>query len=343
MAAEPKEKKITRGCNFLVDEAALDDVFIPEEFDEEQRMIGQLARDFYEGSVAPVNDEIEARAEGVTVNLLKEAGELGLLGVDLPEKYGGFAQTKSVSMLVAECLARNASFNTAFSAHTGIGTLPIVYFGTPEQKEKYLPKLATGEMIGAYALTEAGSGSDALAARTTAVLDDKGTHYVLNGEKLFITNGNFADLFIVFAKVDGKQFSAFIIAKDNEGLTLGAEEHKMGIKGSSTTSVILQDARVPVEDVLGEVGKGARIAFNILNVGRFKLAAAVVGGGIAGMQEAVEYAKGRPQFERPIAEFGMIQHKVAESLSRLYAARSMVYRTAGYIDQNIATIDPDDP
>ncbi len=172
MATEPKEMKVTRGCNFLVDEAALDDVFIPEEFDEEQRMIGQLARDFYEGSVAPVKDEIESRAEGVTVNLLKEAGELGLLGVDLPEKYGGFAQTKAVSMLVAECLARNASFNTAFSAHTGIGTLPIVYFGTPEQKEKYLPKLATGEIIGAYALTEAGSGSDALAARTKAVLND---------------------------------------------------------------------------------------------------------------------------------------------------------------------------
>ena len=343
MATEPKEMKVTRGCNFLVEEAALEDVFIPEEFEEEQLMIGQLARDFYEGSVAPASDEIEAMADGVTVKLLKEAGELGLMGVDLPEKYGGFAQTKAVSMLVAERLANNASFNTAFSAHTGIGTLPIAYFGTPEQKEKYLPRLATGEIIGAYALTEAGSGSDALAARTTAVLDDGGAHYLLNGEKLFITNGNFADLFIVFAKVDGEKFTAFIIAKDNEGLSLGAEEKKMGIKGSSTTSVILQNAKVPVEDVLGEVGKGARIAFNILNVGRFKLGASVVGGGIAAMQEAVEYAKSREQFGRPIAEFGMIQHKVAEALSRLYAARSMVYRTAGYIDQNIATIDPDDP
>ncbi|MBD3867192.1 MAG: acyl-CoA dehydrogenase family protein [Acidobacteria bacterium] len=343
MATEEKEMKVTRGCNFLVDEASLDDVFIPEEFDEEQQMVGQLARDFYDGSVAPVNDEIEALADGVTVNLLKEAGELGLLSVDLPERFGGFAQTKAVSMLVAESLCKNASFNTAFSCHTGIGSLPIVYFGTEEQKQKFLPGLATGEIIGAYALTEAGSGSDALAARTTAVLNDEGTEYVLNGEKLFITNGNFADLFIVFAKVDGEQFTAFIIEKNNEGLSLGAEEKKMGIKGSSTTSVILQDAKVPVENVLGEIGNGARIAFNILNVGRFKLAAAVTGGGIAAMKETVEYAKGRQQFGRPIAEFGMVQHKIAESLSRLYAARSAIYRTAGYIDQNIATIDVTDP
>ena len=343
MSMEEKELKVTRGCNFLVDEAELEDVFIPEEFDEEQRMVGQLAGDFCEGSVLPATDDIEARADGVTIKLLKEAGELGLLSVDLPERFGGFAQTKAVSMLVAERLALNASFNTAFSAHTGIGTLPIVYFGTEEQKKKYLPRLATGEIIGAYALTEAGSGSDALAARTTAVLNDDGTEYTLNGEKLYITNGNFADLFIVFAKVDGEQFSAFIIEKDTPGFSIGAEEKKMGIHGSSTTSLILQDAKVPAENVLGEIGKGARIAFNILNVGRFKLAAAVVGGGLAAMQEAMEYAKTRQQFGRPIAEFGMIQHKVAEALSRLYAARSAVYRTAGYIDQNIATIDPADP
>lgn len=343
MATDEKEMKVTRGCNFLVDEASLDDVFIPEEFDEEQQMIGQLAGDFSKGSVLPKGDEIEALSEGVTVKLLKEAGELGLLSVDLPEKYGGFAQTKAVSMLVAERLSKNASFNTAFSAHTGIGTLPIVYFGTPEQKEKYLQGLATGETIGAYALTEAGSGSDALAARTTAVLSEEGSEYILNGEKLFITNGDFADLFIVFAKVDGEQFSAFIIEKDTPGFSIGAEEKKMGIKGSSTTSLILQEARVPAENVLGEIGGGARIAFNILNVGRIKLAAAVVGGGIAAMKETVEYAKGRQQFGRPIAEFGMVQHKIAESLSRLFAARSAVYRTAGYIDQNIATIDRADP
>ena len=343
MATEEKEMKVTRGCNFLVDEASLADVFIPEEFDEEQQMVGQLARDFYDGSVDPLNDEIEAMAEGVTVKLLKEAGELGLLSVDLPERFGGFAQTKAVSMLVAESLCKNASFNTAFSAHTGIGTLPIVYFGTEEQKQKYLPRLATGEVIGAYALTEAGSGSDALAARTTAVLSDDGSEYTLNGEKLYITNGNFADLFIVFAKVDGEQFTAFIIEKDAPGFSIGPEEKKMGIKGSSTTPLILQDARVPAENVLGEIGGGARIAFNILNVGRFKLAAAVTGGGIAAMQETMVYAKNRQQFGRPIAEFGMIQHKIAESLSRLYAARSAVYRTAGYIDQNIATIDPSDP
>ena len=246
--AEQTEQQSIRGCNFLVEDAETAEVFIPEEFEEEQLMIGQLARDFVQGSVLPIIDEVETLADGVMVKLLKEAGEIGLLGVDLPEAYGGFAQTKATSMLLVENLTVSSSFNTAFSAHTGIGTLPITYFGTKEQKDRFLPKLATGEWIGAYALTEAGSGSDAMAALTTAKLNDEKTHYILNGEKLFITNAGFADLFIIFAKNDGEHFTTFIVEKDTKGLSIGAEEKKMGIKGSSTSSVIMEDVEVPVEN-----------------------------------------------------------------------------------------------
>ncbi len=343
MATDQAEQNTIRGCNFLVEEAETGEIFIPEEFEEDQLMIAQLAKDFMEGSVHPILGDVETLADGVMVKLLKEAGELGLLGVDLPEEYGGFAQTKATSMLLAESITESSSFNVAFSAHTGIGTLPIVYFGTKEQKDKYLPRLASGEIIGAYALTEAGSGSDAMAARTTATLNAEKTHYILNGEKLFITNAGFADLFIVFAKIDGEQFTAFIVEKGTEGLSVGAEEKKMGIKGSSTRSVVLEDARVPVENLLGEAGKGARIAFNILNVGRFKLAASATGGALYAMHEAVEYAKTRKQFGQSISNFGLVQQKIANALSKIYAGRSMVYRTAGYIDQRIATLDKSDP
>jgi alkylation response protein AidB-like acyl-CoA dehydrogenase len=246
-------------------------------------------------------------------------------------------------MLLVENLTVSSSFNTAFSAHTGIGTLPITYFGTKDQKDRYLPKLASGEWIGAYALTEAGSGSDAMAALTTAKLNDEKTHYILNGEKLFITNAGFADLFIIFAKIDGEHFTTFIVEKDSKGLSIGAEEKKMGIKGSSTSSVIMEDVHVPVENLLGKSGRGARIAFNILNVGRFKLAASATGGSLYAMHEAVQYAKTRVQFGQPIANFGLIQQKIANALCQVHAGRSMLYRTAGYIDQKIATLDKADP
>ena len=330
---------LIRGCSFLVEDHPLERIFVPEEFDEEQRMIGNLALEFVEGSVLPKLEAMEAQEPGVMLGLLKEAGELGLLGIDVPESYGGFAQSKAVSMLVAENLARSGSFQVAHGAHSGTGTLPIVYFGTPEQKDRYLRKLASGEWIGAYALTEAGSGSDALAAKTRATLDDKGENYVLNGEKMFITNAGLADVFIVFAQIDGDKFTAFIVERATDGISTGAEEKKMGIKGSSTRTLILQDALVPVGNVLGEVGRGHVIAFNILNVGRFKLGAGAVGGAREAIEVAARYARERKQFGRPIFEFGMIKHKIGEAASRIFAARSMVYRTAGYIDQNIASLD----
>jgi alkylation response protein AidB-like acyl-CoA dehydrogenase len=341
MATETKE--IIHGCSFLVEDHPLDLVFTREDFDEEQRMIGDLMKDFVVGSIEPRMEELEAKGKGLMPEILKEAGKLGLLGVDVPERFGGFEQKKAVSMLVAEMMARSGSFQVAHGGHCGIGTLPIVYFGTDEQKEKYLPRLASGEILGCYALTEAGSGSDALAARATAKLTEDGKHYVLNGEKMFITNGGFADLFIVFAKVDGEQFTAFILERDMEGLSQGAEEKKMGIRGSSTTTVVMEDVKVPVENVLGEIGKGHKIAFNILNVGRFKLGAGTVGGAYEAILDAIKYGKQRKQFGQPITDFGLIKHKIGEVAGRTYAAQSMVYRTAGYIDQNVATLDKDDP
>jgi len=275
--------------------------------------------------------------------LLKEAGKLGLFAGDFPEAYGGFEQRKAAAMLISAKLARGGSFQVAFGCHTGIGSLPIVYFGTQEQRERYIPKLATGELLGAYALTEAGSGTDALAARSTATLDADGKHYVLNGEKMFITNAGFADVFTVFAKVDGEHFTAFILDKDMPGLSTGAEETKMGIKGSSTRTLIMQDVKVPVDNVLGEIGRGHDIAFNILNVGRFKLGASAIGGAGQAIIEAVRYGKQRLQFGKPIVEFGLIKEKIGEAAARIFAAESMVYRTAGYIDLNIATLDKTSP
>jgi alkylation response protein AidB-like acyl-CoA dehydrogenase len=343
MSSENTNQEIVRGCSFLVEDHPLSRIFTPEDFDEDQRMIGQLMWDFVEGTVLPKLEAIEAREEGLTVSLLKQAGELGLLGVDLAEKYGGFEQTKAVTMLLCEKMVKGGSFQVSLGGHTGIGTLPIVYFGTPEQKQKYLPRLATGELLGAYALTEAGSGSDALAAKSTALLTEDGKHYVLNGEKMYITNAGFADLFVVFAKVDGDLFSAFLLEKGMEGLKTGAEEKKMGIKGSSTRTLIMEDVLVPVENLLGEVGKGAKIAFNILNVGRFKLGAGTIGGAIDAILTGVKYGNQRRQFGHPITDFGLIKHKIGEAAGRIFAGRSMVYRTAGYIDQNIATLDKEDP
>ncbi len=343
--SEETTTEMIRGCSFLVEEHPLERVFTPEEFSQEEKMIGDMVAKFVEGSVAPKMDALEALEDGVMPGLLKEAGMNGLLAVDVPEAYGGLAAPKKVGMLVAEKLAASGSFQVGHGAHTGIGTLPIVYFGTPEQKQKYLPKLASGEILGAYALTEAGSGSDAMNARAKAVPTDDGAHYILNGEKMFITNAGFADLFIVFAQVpaDGEggrdKFTAFILDKDMEGFSTGPEEKKLGIKGSSTRTLIMEDVKVPAENVLGRIGRGAAIAFNILNVGRFKLGAGAAGAAELAMLDAVRYGKQRQQFGRPITDFGMIKHKIGEMGARYFASQSMVYRTAGYIDQNIDTLD----
>jgi len=327
-----------RGGSFLIEAPAVDDVFTPEDFNEEGRLLEQTTREFIENEVVPVMDRLEAQEEGLMPSLLKKAGEIGLLAADVPEAFGGIAVSKSVSMLLAESLAKGGSFPVAFGAHTGIGTLPIVYFGTPEQKQEWLPKLATGEMLGAYALTETSSGSDALAAKATAKLD--GDEWVLNGEKQFITNAGFADLFIVFAKVNGEDFTAFIVPASAKGVSVGEEEKKMGIKGSSTRSLILADARIPKDNLLGEQGRGHVIAFNILNVGRFKLGAGCVGGSKIALNDALGYAQERHQFERPLASFPLIAGKLADMAARIFGAESATYRTAGLLDDAIAAIDP---
>jgi len=332
---------VIKGGSFLIQETDPAQVFTPEDFTDEQRMIYGTAFDFVKEKVEPRLPEIEANLPGPTPALMKEAGELGLLSVDVPEKYGGMGLDKVTSTLVAEAMAGGCSFIVSFSAHTGIGTLPIVYFGNPEQKAKYLPGLASGELLAAYALTEPGSGSDALSAKTKAVLSDCGKYYILNGTKQFITNAGFADVFIVYAKVDGEKFTAFIVDRDTEGLSLGPEEHKMGIKGSSTRSVILENAKVPVENVLGEVGRGHVVAFNILNVGRHKLAGGCVGSIKGVLQYAVRYAQERYQFGVPIASFGLIQEKLARMATLGYVTESMAYRSAGLMDEALVGVDDD--
>jgi butyryl-CoA dehydrogenase len=331
--------KPARGGSFLIEERRPDDVFTPEDFTEEHRQIAKTTVDFTTNEVLPLAGEIEAKNFKVTRALLEKAGELGLMGVDIPEAYGGMEMDKVTSALIAESMSQLASFSVAFSAHTGIGTLPIVWYGTPAQKQKYLPKLATGEWIGAYALSESSSASDAMNSRTRAVLSPDGKHYVLNGEKMWITNSGFADVFTVFAKVDGEKFTAFLIERNTPGFTVGAEEHKLGIRGSSTCPLILADCPVPVENVLGEIGKGHHIAFNILNIGRFKLGAACVGGARNGLNNAIGYAKERKAFGKTIADFGLIQEKLAESAAGVYAGESLAYRTIGMIDAALADVD----
>src|SRR5271157_4069502 len=331
--------KRVKGGSFLTEERDPQDVYTPEDLSEEHRQIAKTAIDFTQNEVMPVAAEIEAKNFGVTKGLLRKAGELGLMCVDIPEAYGGLEMDKVTSALIAESISKLASFSVAFSAHVGIGTLPIVWYGTEEQKRKYLPKLATGEWIGAYALSESSSASDAMNCRTRAVLSPDGKHYILNGEKMWITNSGFADLFTVFAKVDGDKFSAFLIERHTPGFSIGAEEHKLGIRGSSTCPLILADCQVPVENLLGEVGKGHHIAFNILNIGRFKLGAACVGGARNSLQNAIGYAKERKAFGKPIAEFGLIQEKLAESAAGIYAGESMVYRAVGMIDAALADVD----
>jgi alkylation response protein AidB-like acyl-CoA dehydrogenase len=306
-------------------------------------MIAQTAREFTEKEILPLDAEIESKDYELTRGLLRKAGELGLLSIDIPEKYGGAGLDLLSSLVASEAMSGQASFSGSLGAHTTIGTLPIVYFGTEEQKKQYLPKLATAEMIGAYALTESGSGSDALGAKTKAVLSEDGKHYVLNGQKMWITNAGFADVFNVFAKVDGEKFTAFIVERSFPGVSIAPEEHKMGLQGSSTCAVNLEDAQVPVENVLGEIGKGHKIAFNILNLGRLKLGVSTISGSKRLTTIATDYAKQRYQFGVPISSFGLIKHKLAEMAIRTYVADCMTYRTVGMIEDALATIDRDVP
>lgn len=323
---------VLKGGQWLVKEAAPFETFIPEEYTEEQQMVKDMCRDFLDNEVMPIVDRIDKMEEGLMPSLVTKAGELGLLGVSLPEELGGLGKDFITSTLVSEGLGGGFSFSVAVSAHTGIGTLPILYFGTSAQKQKYVTKLASGEWKGSYGLTEPNSGSDALGAKTTAKLSEDGKHYLLNGQKIWITNGGFADVYTVFAKIDGDKFTAFLIEKDFEGFSHGAEEHKMGIKGSSTVQLYFQDCKVPVENVLGEIGKGHIIAFNILNIGRLKLCAATVGGAKRALNTSLKYAITREQFKQPISNFGAIQHKLAEMALQTWACESALYRAAKWID-----------
>jgi alkylation response protein AidB-like acyl-CoA dehydrogenase len=322
-------KKI-KGGEFLIKETDAADIYIPEERNEEQKMMADMTRDFLNHEVIPILDRIDQQEEGLMPKLLDKAGELGLLATSIPEKYQGFGKDFNTSLLMTELVGGGYSFAVALAAHTGIGTLPILYFGTETQKEKYLPKLGSGEWKASYCLTEPGSGSDALAAKTKAVLSSDGKYYILNGQKMWITNAGFANVFIVFAQVDGDKFTGFIVEK-GPGLTLGNEEHKMGIKGSSTRQVFFSDCKVPVENVLGQIGKGHLIAFNILNIGRIKLCAAALGGSKRTSTLSVQYAKERIQFKQPIANFGAIQHKLAEQAIQIYACESAMYRAGNDI------------
>jgi alkylation response protein AidB-like acyl-CoA dehydrogenase len=324
--------KHLKGGAFLINESDYNANFIPEEFNEEHKLMADTAHEFLKQHVDTQLDKIDAMEPGLMPSLIDKAGELGLLGVAIPEQYGGFGKDFITSMLMTEVLGAGHSFSVAMAAHTGIGTLPILYFGNDAQKEKYLPKLATGEWKGSYCLTEPGSGSDALAAKTKALLSEDGKNYILNGQKMWITNAGFADVFTVFAQVDGDKFTGFIVEKSFEGLSLGEEEHKMGIKGSSTRQVFFSDCKVPVENVLGEIGKGHLIAFNILNIGRAKLAAAALGGGKQVINQSVEYANTRMQFKLPIAKFGAIRHKLAEQAIRTFAVESAIYRVSDLIE-----------
>lgn len=320
-----------KGGGWLVKESTPAETFTPEDFVEEQLMVKDMCNLFLDTEIYPNLDRIDNLEPGLMKSLVTKAGEQGLLAVSFPEEYGGLGKDFVTSTIVNEYLGAGHSFSVAIAAHTGIGTLPILYFGTPEQKQKYIPKLISGEWTGAYGLTEPNSGSDALGAKTSAKLSADGKHYILNGQKCWITNGGFADVYTVFAKVDGDKFTGFIVDRGTEGFTQGPEEHKMGIKGSSTVQLYFQDCKVPVENLLGEIGKGHRIAFNILNIGRLKLAAAALGGSKRSITNSVDYAKTREQFKQPIANFGAIKYKLAQMAIRVFVAESALYRTAQWI------------
>src|SRR6195256_5750233 len=331
------------GGSFLLEERKTAEVFTPEVFTEQHQLIGQTAEEFAVNEIVPNIEKMEHKDFSITRDLLKKAGDLGLSSAEIPEAYGGLEMDKVTAAVIADHIAKYAGFATTWGGHTGIGTLPIVYFGTEEQKKKYLPRLAAGEIVGAYALSEATSGSDALNCRARAVLSPDGKHYILNGEKMWITNAGFADLFTVFAKIDGEKFSAFLIERNFPGFSIGGEEHKMGIRGSSTCPIILNDCKVPVENLLGEIGKGHLIAFNILNVGRFKLGAMCVGGGRVSLEHAIAYAKQRKAFNKVIADFGLVREKIANMATLLYVGEALVYRTVGMMDSALSEVDKSAP
>ncbi|TDL56005.1 acyl-CoA dehydrogenase [Paenibacillus dendritiformis] len=335
-------RHIAAGGGFVIADSSPEQIVTPEDFTEEQRMFADTTRAFVEGEVLPRDEEIEKLDYKLTVQLMRKAGELGLLAAEIPEEYGGLGLDKVSATLINETLTQASSFALSVGAHVGIGTLPIVFFGTDAQKKKYLPQLATGGKIAAYCLTEPTSGSDALGARSTAKLSDDGACYLLNGSKIYITNAGFADIFIVYAKVDGTQFTAFIVERGWEGFSVGPEEKKMGIKGSSTCPLYFDNVRVPVDNVLGEIGKGHLIAFNILNIGRFKLGAGCLGGAKETLGLAAAYANARTQFGQPISRFPLIANKLANMNMLAYVLESMVYRTSGYIDAMLRDLDPRD-
>src|SRR5581483_1225503 len=335
--AIPKTK--IHGGSFLLEERRTDEVFTPEDFNEQHRLIGQTADEFALNEIVPHIEKMEHKDFSITRSLLKKAGELGLTYVDIPEAYGGLEMDKVTSAIIGDRIAKYAGFATTWGGHTGIGMLPIVYFGTEEQKKKYLPRLASGDIVGAYALSEATSGSDALNCRARAVLSPDGKYYILNGEKMWITNAGFADLYTVFAKIDGDKFTAFLVERTFPGFSVGAEEHKMGIRGSSTCPIILNDCKVPVENLLGEIGRGHIIAFNILNIGRFKLGAMCVGGARESINNAISYAKQRKAFKQTIADFGLVREKIANMAMLAYVGESVVFRTVGMMDAALSAID----
>ena len=332
MSTETLTAAVLKGGEFLIKESNPFETFTPEDFNEEQLMVKEMCLQFLATEVLPNVDRIDKLEPGLMPLLMEKAGEQGLLGASTPEEFGGLGKDFITSTLVNEGLGGGFSFSVAIAAHTGIGTLPILYFGTDEQKKKYVPKLSSGEWKGSYGLTEPNSGSDALSAKTTAVLSEDGKNYILNGQKCWITNGGFADVYTVFAKIDGEKFTAFIVDRGSEGFTLGAEEHKMGIKGSSTVQLYFQDCKVPVENLLGEIGKGHIIAFNILNIGRLKLCAAALGGAKMALNDTITYANTREQFKKAIANFGAIKYKLAESATRIWISEAALYRTAKWID-----------
>ena len=327
------EKEYMKGGEFLIADQVSSEIFTPEDFTDEQRMIGETTREFVDNEIWPQLPALEGHAWEIARELVKKGGDLGLLGATIPEEYGGLGLDQTTGVVIAEMIGRAGGFGTTFGAQTSIGLLPILYFGSEELKKEWIPKIISGSTVTAYCLTESGSGSDALGAKTVARLTEDGQHYVLNGEKMFISNGSFADVYIVFAKVDGEKekFSAFVVER-SDNCRPGAEEHKMGIKSSSTTPLILADAKIPVTNLIGNVGDGAKIAFNILNVGRFKLGASVTGGAKLAIHEAVRYANERQQFNKPISSFGAIKHKLAEMAIRTWVAESITYRTVGMID-----------
>jgi alkylation response protein AidB-like acyl-CoA dehydrogenase len=338
MATTSLPRAASRGGSFLIDSCAPEDIFSPADLTDDQKLIGQTAEEFVRNEVVRAIPDLEQHKSGLMAQLLKKAGEIGLLGGGVPDEYGGAGLDKVATVQLAEKLSAYASFGVSHGGHSGIGTLPIVFFGTEEQKKKYLPVLATGEKLAAYCLSEPQAGSDAQNSRTRAVLSLDGRSWILNGQKMWITNGGFADVYIVFAKVDGEKFSCFIVERSFPGFSAGAEEKKMGLKGSSTTAIFFENCQVPKENLLHEVGRGHIVAFNILNAGRFSLGAYCTGGSKGTLEIATKYAKERTAFGKPIADFGLIREKLAEMAVRIFAVESMIYRSAGLMDRAIAAM-----